>query len=136
MSVGQAQLDRRDGETPEMAFVRYYEKNPEIWQATKRLQGLPVEATHRGNHKHEIAKSDVKDAFAALKTKGEEIRKADPKLTKEQAFVKAMELHPSPRRTIAKSACVSFRRRGFTCWATPGCPRSETFATGARQGGK
>jgi hypothetical protein len=42
LAKAQAQGDRREGETPEQAFTRYYEGNMDVRKAVAALRGYPI----------------------------------------------------------------------------------------------
>lgn len=86
-----AQKFRRDNETREMAFARFYEDDLDFRKAIAITNGRPIQS---GNYQHTIAKSDVEDPLGELNKLAADLRKRKPELSKAQAFAKIYETHP------------------------------------------
>jgi hypothetical protein len=97
-----AEACKQEGESPAQAFSRFIQKNPEgrlLYEAYRRTPGAV-----NGTGPSEVEKASTPTplpSYTKLVAKGEELRKADPKLTKEQAFVKAYT-DPANRELVAR----------------------------------
>ena len=99
----EAQRDRRPNETPEMCFARHY-SDPENYEKRRALDLLKG-----GSHEYyrkqrppspeeyyrgvEVAKS-APSAMEGFNHLAAQLRKADPSLTKEQAFDRVLTIRP------------------------------------------
>ena len=87
--------------TESQAFARVYEdsSNAEIAQieraASRAIFDEQATAQHGGGLEKNLALAKRDAAYAALQVKGEELRRADPLLTREGAIAKAMKLYPA-----------------------------------------
>lgn len=86
-----AQKFRRDNETREQAFARYYMDDADFRKAIAIANGRPVD---HGNYQHTIEKADVADALGELNKLAADLRKRKPELSTAQAFAKVYEMHP------------------------------------------
>jgi hypothetical protein len=102
------------GLSAERAFVKAMERHAEVAkiereEARKRLfeGGAPVALTPRREMDPDDSVAKRDDALALLKVKAEELRRTNPTLTAEGAFVKAMRLNPelaARERSAARAA--------------------------------
>ena len=80
------------------AFAKAYEANGELAQiervASRAIFEEQATAQHGGGLEKNLALAKRDAAYAALQMKGEELRRADPLLTREGAIAKAMKLYP------------------------------------------
>ena len=115
LGVEHAQKFRRDNETREQAFARFYEDDADFRKAIQATRHLSVEATRQGDWRQDAPVGKSSPALEEIKKLAGELRMANPKLTKEQAFAKVYEANPelAHRERAENRPVVAFRRRGF-----------------------
>ena len=100
LKIKAAELRKAHPELSEsQAFAKAYEANAELAQieraASRAIFDEQATAQHGGGLEKNLALAKRDRAYEELKLKGEELRRADPLLTREGAIAKAMKLYPA-----------------------------------------